>query len=76
MNRVGWSNRENLPWLACKFDLDQNERNVIANQLKCTQRLAKQSRKHTQVIILHLFANLFGQGFSYVMEFGVNLSEM
>ena len=38
----------NLLWLACKFDLDQTERKssqVIASQHKCTQALAKLSRK-------------------------------
>ena len=48
---------KNVRLLACKFDLVQNER-------KCAQVLAKRSRKSTQVDNLQLLAFLFGQGFS------------
>ena len=60
---VGWSYGVKLALtVALIFDLDQSERK---SERKCTQALAKQSGKQTEVFNLRLLATPFGQGLSY-----------
>ena len=61
---VGWPNGEKLASTCVQIWSRQKWAQVIASQRKCTQALAKRSRKLTQVFNLRQLASPFGQGFS------------
>ena len=58
LNWVGWPNGEKI---ACQSKRKSSQ--VIASLRKCTQALAKRSRKYTQVFNLRLLATPFVEGF-------------
>ena len=61
---VGWSNGEKLASTCVQIWSRPKWAQVIASQRKCTQALAKRSRKLTQVFNLRQLASPFGQGFT------------
>ena len=60
---VGWPNGEKLALTCVQIWFRPKWAQVIASQRKCTQALAKRSRKLTQVFNLRQLASPFGQGF-------------
>ena len=60
---IGWPNSEKLALTFVQIWSRPKWAQVIASQRKCTQVLAKRSRKWTQVFNLRLLATPFDQGF-------------
>ena len=74
---VGWPNGEKLALTSMQIWSQPKWVQVIASQRRCTQALAKQSRKLTQVFNLRLLGTPFGQGFTdHVDEYYLHASQV
>ena len=70
---VGWAIGEKLALTCVQIWSRTKWAQVIASQRKCSQALAKRSRKLTQVFNLRQLASPFGQGLTWLWGFRVKI---